>query len=82
MFANTKQVRKIGNAIAGFGAQWTDETNRIVRSARRSVTWAFWDAGRADAVAAKLREELARQGFANTVKVTQGMYMRVIANLA
>lgn len=81
MFANTKQVRKIGNAIAGFSAQWTDETSKIAKTARRSVTWAFWGIGRADAAAAELRKELARQGFANTVKVTQGIYVRVIADL-
>ena len=82
MFANTKQVRKIGNAIAGFGAQWTDETSKIYTRARRSVVWAFWGQGKADAMALALREELARQGFANKVKVTQGIYVRVIADLA
>lgn len=80
MFANTKQVRKVGNAIVGFGAQWTDETS-IYNKQRRSVTWAcYWKD--TNALAAELRAEFARLGYTNKVTVTQDTYLRVIADLA
>ena len=80
MLENTKQVRAVGNAIAGFAANWTDATSDY-NTQRRSVTWACWGIGAADAVAAKLQEEFAKLGYTNKVIVTQGMYVRVIADL-
>lgn len=80
MFANTKQVRKVGNAIAGFGAQWTEKTSDYNEN-RRSVCWMLWGIGAANAMAVKLREEFARLGYTNRVAVTQGIYVRVIADL-
>ena len=80
MLANTKQVRKVGNAIVGFAAQWTDETSDYNKQ-RRSVVWAcYWQD--TNALAAKLRAEFARLGYANKVTVTQDTYLRVIADLA
>lgn len=79
MLANTKQVRKVGNAIVGFAAQWTDETSEYNKQ-RRSVTWAiYWRD--VDAIANTLRAEFAKLGYTNKVTVTQGSYLRVIADL-
>ena len=79
MLANTKQVRKVGNAIVGFAAQWTDETSDYNKQ-RRSVTWAiYWRD--VDAIANTLRAEFAKLGYTNKVTVTQGSYLRVIADL-
>ena len=82
MLLNTKQVRKIGNTIAGFAAQWTDETSKIYTRDRRSVIWAFWGFGEAEAMANALTAEFEKQGVENKITVTQGMYVRVIADLA
>ena len=79
MLANTKQVRKVGNAIVGFAAQWTDETSEYNKQ-RRSVTWAiYWRD--VDAIANTLRAEFAKLGYTNKVTVTQDTYVRVIADL-
>lgn len=79
MLANTKQVRKVGNAIVGFAAQWTDETSEYNKQ-RRSVVWAiYWRD--VDAIANTLRAEFAKLGYTNKVTVTQGSYLRVIADL-
>ena len=79
MLANTKQVRKVGNAIVGFGAQWTDETSDYNKQ-RRSVVWAiYWRD--VDAIANTLRAEFAKLGYTNKVTVTQDTYLRVIADL-
>ena len=82
MLANTKQVRKVGNAIVGFAAQWTDETSEYNKQ-RRSITWAiYWKSKQdVDTMASKLRAEFAKLGYTNKVTVTQDTYLRVIADL-
>lgn len=83
MLANTREVRSVGNYIAGFGAQYTDKTSES-NPRRRSVTWMYNynQQGVAATVAKLLRAEFARLGYTNTVTVTGGQYVRVIADLA
>ncbi len=79
--ANTKQVRVVGNYIAGFAAQYTEKTSKL-NPRRRSVVWMYNRQGVAAVVAKLLRAEFARLGYANSVSVTGGQYVRVIADLA
>jgi len=81
MLANTKQVRVAGNYVAGFAAQYTDKTSRY-NPRRRSVTWVYSKQGVAATVAKLMRNQFARLGYANTVTVTGGQYVRVKADLA
>lgn len=79
MFANTKQVRAVGNAVMGFGAQWTEKTSKYNKQ-RRSVTWMVFGSG--EAAAKDMRAAFAAAGYTNKVKATGGCYVRVIADLA
>lgn len=79
--ANTQQVRSVGNYIAGFAAQYTEKTSKS-NPRRRSVVWMYNKGGVATVVAKLLRAEFARLGYANSVTVTGGQYVRVIADLA
>ncbi len=79
--ANTRQVRVVGNYIAGFAAQYTEKTSKL-NPRRRSVVWMYNKGGVATVVAKLLRAEFARLGYANSVSVTGGQYVRVIADLA
>lgn len=81
MLANTKQVRVAGNYIAGFAAQYTDKTSQS-NPRRRSIVWLYNKRGVAPTVAKLMRAEFARLGYTNTVSVTGGQYVRVIADLA
>ena len=81
MKANTKQVRAVGNYIAGFAAQYTEKTSKL-NPRRRSIVWMYNKVGVAAVVAKLLRAEFARLGYANSVTVTGGQYVRVIADLA
>ena len=85
---NTKEVRAIGKAFAGFGAQYTDKTSEA-NSARRSVVWCFIDGGEADALVAHFKaqgviNEITRTGtMANMWTHSGGIeYVRVKALLA
>jgi hypothetical protein len=79
--ANTRQVRVVGNYIAGFAAQYTEKTSKL-NPRRRSIVWMYNKRGVATVVAKLLRAEFARLGYANSVSVTGGQYVRVIADLA
>ena len=79
--ANTRQVRSVGNYIAGFAAQYTEKTSKL-NPRRRSVTWMYNRQGVATVVAKLLRAEFARLGYTNSVTVTAGQYVRVIADIA
>lgn len=79
--ANTLQVRSAGNYIAGFGAQYTEKTSKL-NPRRRSVVWMYNQQGVAATVAKLLRAEFAKLGYTNSVSVTGGQYVRVIADLA
>ena len=79
--ANTQQVRSAGNYTAGFAAQYTEKTSKL-NPRRRSVVWMYNRQGVAATVAKLLRAEFARLGYTNTVSVTGGQYVRVIADLA
>ncbi len=81
MKANTRQVRSVGNYIAGFAAQYTEKTSES-NPRRRSVVWMYNRQGVAATVAKLLRAEFARLGYTNSVTVTGGQYVRVIADLA
>lgn len=81
MLANTREVRSVGNYIAGFAAQYTEKTSAS-NPRRRSVTWMYNKQGVAATVAKLLRAEFARLGYTNTVTVTGGQYVRVKADLA
>jgi len=78
MLANTKQVRAVGNAVMGFGAQWTEKTSKI-HTQRRSVCWMVFGSG--EAAAKDMRAAFAAAGYTNEVKATGGCYVRVIADL-
>ena len=79
--ANTRQVRVVGNYIAGFAAQYTEKTSKL-NPRRRSIVWMYNKRGVAPTVAKLLRAEFARLGYTNSVTVTGGQYVRVIADLA
>lgn len=79
--ANTQQVRSAGNYIAGFSAQYTEKTSKY-NPRRRSIVWMYNRQGVAATVAKLMRQEFARLGYANTVTVTAGQYVRVIADIA
>lgn len=85
---NTKQVRAMGKAFAGFGAQYTDKTSEK-QEQRRSVVWCFIDSREADALVAHFKaqgviNEITRTGtMANMWTHTGGVeYVRVKALLA
>lgn len=85
---NTKQVRKMGKAFAGFGAQYTDKTSEK-NEARRSVVWCFINAGEANALAKHFKDmgvinEVTRTGtMANMWTHSGGIeYVRVKALMA
>jgi len=77
MFANTKQVRAVGNAVMGFSANWTEKTSKQ-NTQRRSVCWMVGDSERA---AKRMKAAFAAAGYANRVNA-RGIYVRVIADLA
>ena len=85
---NTKQVRAVGKAFAGFGAQYTDKTSDK-QEARRSVVWCFYNSEKADALVAHFKKvgvinEVTRTGtMANMWTHSGGIeYVRVKALLA
>lgn len=86
MLLDTKQVRAMGKAFAGFGAQYTDKTLTDKANKRRSVVWHFTKAEDANALAAHFKA----QGITNEVTRTSvtwyhqpgGEYVRVKALIA
>jgi hypothetical protein len=87
MLLNTKQVRALGNAVAGFGAQYTDKTSEK-NIKRRSVIWHFYNLEDADRLEAHLRanctNKVTRTGVAGNMwtQAGGGEYVRVIADIA
>lgn len=86
---NTKEVRAMGKAFAGFGAQYTDKTLTDKANKRRSVVWHFMNAKDADALAAHFKaqgviNEVTRTGVAGNMwtQASGGEYVRVKALLA
>lgn len=79
MLLSTLQVRDYAKK-AGFVAKYTDKTTAKTPS-RRSVVFACYDPLKVFELALLLKEYIVEQGAENTVKVTQGCYVRVIAEL-
>lgn len=95
MFANTKQVRVVANAIIGHSARTTDRTDKLTRlgknANRRSVTWFLPPYPDPDDIADRILEKFKLLGYTNRVKVTGGgglnalpgrYYLRIVAELA
>ena len=85
---NTKEVRKMGKAFAGFGAQYTDKTKEDKLNTRRSVVWCFINSREADALVAHFKaegviNEITRTGtMADMWRRTGGIeYVRVKAQI-
>lgn len=87
MLLNTKQVRNLGNAVAGFAAQYTDKTSEN-NPKRRSVIWHFYKLEDADRLEAHLRKnctnKVTRTGVDADMwqRTSGGEYVRVIADIA
>jgi len=89
---NTKEVRAMGMAFCGFGAQYTDRTikgRENKANKRRSVVWHFMNAKDADALAAHFKaqgviNEITRTGVDSDyfTRTSGGEYVRVKALLA
>ena len=79
MFLSTQQVRDYAKKI-GSVAIYTDKTSANFPS-RRSVVFCEYNANKRFALALLLKEYFLEQGAENTVKVTNGCYVRVIAEL-
>jgi hypothetical protein len=79
MFLSTKQVRDYAKKIGAF-AIYTDKTS-AKETSRRSVVFCEYNSAKRFALALLLKEYFLEQGAENTVKVTRGCYVRVIAEL-
>jgi hypothetical protein len=79
MLLSTKQVRDYAKKI-GSVAIYTDKTSAKSPS-RRSVVFCEYNSAKRFALALLLKEYFLEQGAENTVKVTQGCYVRVIAEM-
>ena len=79
MLLSTQQVRDYAKKI-GSVAKYTDKTSAKSPS-RRSVVFCEYNANKRFALALLLKEYFLEQGAENTVKVTDGCYVRVIAEL-
>ena len=79
MFLSTQQVRDYAKKI-GSVAKYTDKTSAKDLS-RRVVVFCEYNANKRFALALLLKEYILEQGAENTVKVTNGCYVRVIAEL-
>ena len=89
---DTKQVRDMGKAFAGFSARWTDKTSKTEankNSKRRSVIWHFYDGREADALVAHFKaqgviNEITRTGIDADYasRTSGGEYVRVKALIA
>ena len=79
MLLSTLQVRDYAKKI-GSVAKYTDKTSANFPS-RRSVVFCEYNSAKRLGLALLLKEYFLEQGAENTVKVTQGGYVRVIAEL-
>ena len=79
MLLSTQQVRDYAKKI-GSVAKYTDKTSANFPS-RRSVVFCEYNSAKRFALALLLKEYFLEQGAENTVKVTNGCYVRVIAEL-
>ena len=79
MLLSTLQVRDYAKKI-GSVAKYTDKTSANFPS-RRSVVFYEYNSAKRLGLALLLKEYFLEQGAENTVKVTQGCYVRVIAEL-
>lgn len=79
MFLSTQQVRDFAKKI-GSVAIYTDKTS-AKETSRRSVVFCEYNTNKRIALALLLKEYFLEQGAENTVKVTSGGYVRVIAEL-
>ena len=79
MLLSTQQVRDFAKKY-GYVAKYTDKTSANFPS-RRSVVFCEYNSAKRLALALLLKEYIYSQGAMNTVKMTQGCYVRVIAEL-
>ena len=79
MLLSTLQVRDFAKKY-GYVAKYTDKTSAKSPS-RRSVVFCEYNSAKRFALALFLKESFLEQGAETTVKVTQGGYVRVIAEL-
>jgi hypothetical protein len=79
MFLSTQQVRDYAKKI-GSVAKYTDKTSAKDLS-RRVVVFKEYNDNKRFALALLLKEYFLEQNAENTVKITSGCYVRVIAEL-
>jgi hypothetical protein len=79
MFLSTQQVRDFAKKY-GAVAKYTDKTT-AKETSRRSVVFCEYNSAKRFGIACLLKDYIAQQGAENTVKVTSGCYIRVIAEL-
>jgi hypothetical protein len=86
MQANTKQVRKvIRNAISFVNAHCSNtytEKTTAKQPKRRSVVFPVYNHKHAAEVLPVIKAEFAKLGYTNTVKITDNVYIRCIADIA